>query len=188
MNDRYALPLSPHRAERVRRALWATLEALRLARREALEMDKDPARQGWVALGLVTALQAALVAALSGYDTASLEAVQNPSQPERIAPGSLLLRRATSDAYLNPPERVDLTGSQERAVDRIVDVRNAAVHALAVEVPDSFRRDARVVVRLVSHLVRDAPAFDPKAFGYVPALIGDELAALSKTLHDGAGD
>ena len=36
----------------------------------------------------------ALVAALSGYDTAKEDAVRDPSHPERIAPVAMLLRRA----------------------------------------------------------------------------------------------
>lgn len=164
MSDRFALPLSQHREERVRRALEAAMEGLKLAGREASGAASDPARLGWAALGLVTALQASLVAALSGYETATIEAVQNPSQPERIAAGSLLLRRACSDDYLNPPERVDLSGSQQRAVERIVAVRNAAVHSLGVEFPPSFVNDARVTLQLISHLVLDAPAFEPRSF------------------------
>lgn len=183
VSDRFAMPLAPHREERVRRALEAALEGLKLAGREASGAAADPARLGWTALGLVTALQAALVAALSGYDTAAIEAVQNPSQPERIAAGSLLLRRASSEDYLNPPERVDLSGSQQRAVERIVAVRNAAVHSLGVEIPSSFASDARVTLGLISHLVLDAPAFDARSFRLQMTFLRDAVDAVRRHLE-----
>jgi hypothetical protein len=182
LTDRFALPLAESRLERVRRALEATLEGIRLAAREADGGAADPARLGWVALGLVTALQAALVAALSGYETADIEAVQNPTQPERIASGSLLLRRASSDAFLNPPERVDLSGSQQRAVARVVAVRNAAVHSLGLVLPDGFADDLRVAARLVRHLALDAPAFEAGKFSMQTIFLRDALGDLERAL------
>ncbi|MFN3609182.1 MAG: hypothetical protein ACK4Y9_08970, partial [Hyphomonas sp.] len=102
---------------RIGDALEAALEALRLAGRELVGTQTQPERWRWVALGLVSALQAALVAALSAYASARPEDVANPPQPGRIAPVGLLLRRARSSEYLNAPERLDLTGAQVRAVE-----------------------------------------------------------------------
>ena len=48
----------------MRLALYAALQALKLARREADGAAQDPARLRWAALGIVSALQGALVAAL----------------------------------------------------------------------------------------------------------------------------
>ena len=175
---RYDLPVPEGRRERVEAALLAALEALGLARREAAA-----GQWRWVALGLVSALQGALVAALSGYETAEVEAVLNPSQADRIAPVALLLRRARSQDYLNPPEQVELSGSRQRALERVLTIRNSAVHALSVELHDTFGRDALAVLDLIRHLVVDAPAFLPRQHRVVAALIRDEAAALERTLE-----
>lgn len=172
------------RQTRVRLALEAALEALKLAQREAEAAASDPTRLRWAALGIVSTLQGALVAALSGYETAALEAVLNPSQPERIAPVAFLLRRARSADYLNTPERVVLSGSSQRALERVIDVRNAAVHALTVEIPETFAQDMHVAVRLIEHLVLIAPAFDPAPLRIVSALIADALKALCSALDE----
>jgi len=172
-----AAPIPEDRAARVRLALDAAHEALCLARREA-----DGGDPRWMALGIVSALQGALVAALSGYETARVEDVLNPSQANRIAPVALLLRRARSPEFLNPPERVEQTGSQQRALERVIGVRNSAVHALNVHVPGSFAADARIVLGLIARLVLEAPAFDAAPLGVLTALIADELAALRRAL------
>lgn len=175
------------RNRRVRLALGAVLEALKLVRREAAGAT-EPARLGWAALGMVSALQGALVAALSGYETAAIDAVLNPSQPERIAPVAFLLRRARSGAYLNAPERVELSGSRQRALGRVIDVRNAAVHALSVELPETFLQDMQAAAQLIEHLVLQAPAFDPAPVRVMLALIADELQALNAALREMPGD
>lgn len=181
-DDGPGVPIPHDRTVRIRHALQTALEGLRLARREVEGAGGDPARQMWAALGLVTSLQAALVAALSGYDTARIEAVQNPSQPDRLAPGSLLLRRARSGEYLNPPERVVLSGRQQRAVARVVAVRNAAVHALGVELPDSFDADLKMTVRLIAHLLLDAPAFDTEKFSMQTIFLREALVDIERCL------
>ncbi|MFN7165090.1 MAG: hypothetical protein ACK4P2_09770 [Hyphomonas sp.] len=184
MGEGSETPVPQDRTSRVRLALEASLEALKLSRREADGAASDPARLRWAALGIVSTLQGALVAALSGYDNADPEAVLNPSQRDRIAPVALLLRRARSGEYLNAPERVDLPGSGQRALDRVIQVRNAAVHALSVDVPDTFAEDAGVAARLIAHLVLKAPAFDPSPVRLVTALLADELNALGAALRE----
>lgn len=181
-------PVPDDRGLRVRMALEAAHEALGLARREAAGALQDTARLRWVALGIVSTLQGVLVAALSGYETAELEAVLNPSQPERIAPVAFLLRRARSGEYLNSPERVELSGSRQRALERVIDVRNAAVHALSVEIPETFAADVRTALHLIEHLVIDAPAFDPAPVRVITALIADDIAGLRAALSNLAGD
>jgi len=176
------------RGLRVRMALEAAHEALGLARREADGARGDAARWRWVALGIVSTLQGALVAALSGYETAELEAVLNPSQPERIAPVAFLLRRARSGDYLNPPERVELSGSRQRALERVIDVRNAAVHALSVEIPESFAADVRTALHVIEHLVIEAPAFDPAPVRLITSLIADDIAGLRAALENPGAD
>lgn len=186
--DREPAAFPEDRSFRVHLALEAAHEALGFARREAEGAEQDPARLRWVALGIVSTLQGALVAALSGYETAELEAVVNPSQPERIAPVAFLLRRARSGEYLNPPERVELSGSRQRALERVIDVRNAAVHALSVEIPETFAADVRTALHLIEHLVMDAPAFDPAPVRVITALIADDIAGLRAALSNLAGD
>jgi hypothetical protein len=181
-------PFSPDSGARIREALEAVLEALKLALREEEGAHADPARRRWTSLGLVSALQAALVAALSGYDTAKEDAVQDPSHPERIAPVALLLRRARSHEFLNDPERLELSGSVQRALDRIIAMRNAAVHALRVETPETFAADALAAVHLIRHLVLEAPSFGNGAARLQVVLIGDVLNALQAVLSEGVRD
>ncbi|MEZ6013370.1 MAG: hypothetical protein R3C08_16050, partial [Hyphomonas sp.] len=71
--------------DRIAPALDAVLEGLKLARRELAGSESDPPRRRWVAVGLVSALQAGLVAALSGYESAGEGDIADPSQPDRVA-------------------------------------------------------------------------------------------------------
>ena len=167
---------------RIGDALEAALEALRLAGRELAATPQQPERWRWVALGLVSALQAALVAALSGYASARPEDVANPSQTERVAPVSLLLRRARSSEYLNPPERLDLTGAQVRRLEDLVGLRNAAVHGLGFALPDNPHALAAEAVKVITHLLRVPPAFDVSQFVLFLSLIDEELSLLGAAL------
>ncbi|MGE6698489.1 hypothetical protein ACQKH5_12410 [Hyphomonas sp. NPDC076900] len=167
---------------RIGDALEAALEALRLARRELAGTDTQPERWRWVALGLVSALQAALVAALSGYASARPEDVANPSQSDRVAPIALLLRRARSSEHLNPPERLDLTGAQVRGLEELVAMRNAAVHGLGFQVPENPAALARAAVAVIRHLLLTHPAFDMSGFVLFLSLIDRELTALGTAL------
>lgn len=146
-------PVPEDRALRLRLAMDAALDALGLAVRESKISLDQPASRRWVALGLTSALQGALVAALSRYETAELDAVLDPSHPDRIAPVALLLRRARSAEYLDLPDRVELSASAMLAIERVIAVRNAAVHAIRSEVPASFAADVRVVTHLLRHLL-----------------------------------
>ena len=174
------------REDTVGLALRSAVEALRLVRRELEDVDADPARWRWVALGMVTALQGSLVAALAGYETADPDAIRNPSSPERIAPTALLLRRARSDDYLETPERVKLTAGQAHRIERVIELRNSAAHGLVFAVPGSVRVDLRAALELIEHLVIRRPAFDPKSCHLVAALITDEIRAIRRLLADGA--
>ncbi len=184
----HMVPVPVDRARRVAAALEAAHAALGLARREAEGAVGDTGRLRWTALGLVSALQGALVAALSGYETAELDAVLDPSHPERIAPVALLLRRARAEDFLNPPERPEITGSDLRAIERVMAVRNAAVHALPAGVPETFASDAGRVAALIGHLVISAPAFDPAPLRVMTALISDDLRSVQKALSGGLRD
>lgn len=64
--------------ERIGPALATVLEGLKLARRELAGSEADPPRRRWVPVALVSALQAGLVVALSGYESAGEGDVTDP--------------------------------------------------------------------------------------------------------------
>lgn len=167
---------------RVGPALETVLEGLKLARRELAASVADAPRRRWVAVGLATALEAGLVAALSGYESAGEGDIADPSQPERVAPVSLLLRRARSAEYLNPPERLELSGRVLRQIETVVTARNAALHGagMLVETPenDAFHS----VLQVLQQVCLTHPAFEKEAHGVLLALITDEISALGRLL------
>ncbi|MFN7056426.1 hypothetical protein [Hyphomonas sp.] len=179
-------PLFPEdRQLRIRDALDAAHEALKLAERELAATGEDPARWRWVALGLISALQAALIAALSGYETADPQAVLVPGQPDRAAPLALLLRRARGPDYLQPPERPDISAGTLERLDALARLRNAAVHGLAFDLPADPAALARPAVRLTGHLLIRHPAFDPRPHGVMRALLADVIRRLETGLAQG---
>lgn len=167
---------------RIAAALDAALEALKLAERELAASTDDPARWRWVALGLVSALQACLITALSGYETAAEDDLFMPGQPDKVAPLGFLLRRARSGECLNPPERPDLTLGQTAQLEALTGLRNAAVHGLDFRLPPDAAGLARTAVELCAHLLIRHPAFDPKPYAVPLALITDVLARLQAAL------
>lgn len=176
---------SPDPETRIGDALEAALEALRLAGRELAGTAQQPGRWRWVALGMVSALQAALVAALSGYVSARTEDVANPSQPDRVAPVALLLRRARSSEYLNPPERLELTGADLRRLEDLMTMRNAAVHGLGFQVRGDPREVVKPAADVIRHLLMTHPAFAVSRFVLNLSWIDQELARIGTVL---AGD
>ncbi|MFN4226272.1 MAG: hypothetical protein ACK4HR_08120 [Hyphomonas sp.] len=175
--------VDPDPEVRIRLALEGACEALKLAQREAEGARKDPRRLRWVAAGMVSALQALLVAALSGYDTAMPEAVLDPPQNDRVAPVTLLLRRARSQDYLAPPEKLELTAGRLHAIERIVQMRNASVHGLDATPPETFADDADILLAVIRHLAVEAPAYDRKKFRIQIILLGEACAGLYQELN-----
>ena len=112
-----------------------------------------------MAVGLVAALQAALVAALSGYESARPEDAEDPSRPERLGPVALLLRRARAQEYLNPPERLDLSGEAQRGIAAVIDARNDVLHALGEGTALPEDAAFRSVLAAISAPVRSAKAW-----------------------------
>ena len=166
--------------ERIVPALDAVLEGLKLARRELAGSEADRPRRRWVFVGLVSALQAGLVAALSGYESAGADDVIDPSRPGRIAPVALLLRRARSAEHLNPPERLELSGRQVRDIEGVVATRNVILHDLDC-VEESAGNDAfRSVLDVIRQVCVTHPAFDPAGHGVILALIADEISGLER--------
>jgi hypothetical protein len=169
--------------DRIAPALDAVLEGLKLARRELAASDSDPPRWRWVAVGLVSALQAGLVAALSGYESAGEADIADPTQPDRVAPVTLLLRRARSAGCLNPPERLELSGRALRDIEAVIGARNDALHGLG-EAPEAHLYDAyRSVLQVLLHICILAPAFPATGHGVILALIRDEISALDRALR-----
>ncbi len=170
-------------SEKVGPALSAALEGLKLARRELDHVHADPERWRWVAVGLVTALNCAAIAALSGYETAAEEDTADLKAPGKVAPLGLLLRRARSGDYLVPPEQLPATAGQVEAVLRLAEYRNEAVHGVEANRPDTIVRDGRIAVTMTAHFLRDAPAFDQTAHAVYCALVSDELSAVTARLE-----
>jgi hypothetical protein len=165
---------------RIARLLDTAGEALALAAREIQEAERFAARWRWVAVGLVAALQAALAAALSGYATARPQDIADPAAPQQLAPLGLLLRRARSRQYLNPPERLILPLAEEAAIQRLISLRNAAVHAATMAPSASPAVDAAAALRLIRHLVLTHPAFDPAPHTAVLVMAGEALVRLEQ--------
>jgi len=155
-----------------------------MARRELSGIGEDAARWRWVSVGMVIALQGALVAALSGYETAADDDVVDPSSPERYAPVTLLLRRARSTEYLNTPERLEMTGSTLRQIDHLLAYRNRVVHGLGAGSAGDMAKGCRKVLGIVRHLVLSHPAFDAGQHHLVCALISDEISGIERLLAD----
>lgn len=155
-----------------------------MARREVSGVGEDKQRWRWVSVGLVIGLQGALVAALSGYETAADADVVDPSSPERYAPVTLLLRRARSTDYLNAPERLEMTGSTLHQIERLIAYRNAVVHGLSVGDAEGVAKGCRKVLGVVRHLVLSHSAFDASAHHLVCTLISDEISGIERLLLD----
>jgi len=155
-----------------------------MARREVSGVGEDKQRWRWASVGLVIGLQGALVAALSGYETAADADVVDPSSPERYAPVTLLLRRARSTDYLNAPERLEMTGSTLHQIERLIAYRNAVVHGLGVGDAEGVAKGCRKVLGVVRHLVLSHPAFDASAHHLVCTLISDEISGIERLLLD----
>jgi hypothetical protein len=170
-------------ADKITPALASALEALKLARREVAEVERDPERWRWVSVGLVTALKCAAIAALSAYETANDADTLDLKSPTKVAPLKLLLRRARSDEFLLPPEQLPATARQIEAVLRLAAYRNDVLHGGAGDRAASIVGDANTCVILIRHFLEGAPAFDPSDYAVHCALVSDELTAIEAALR-----
>lgn len=159
--------------------------ALAFASREAKQgaPNKTPDWR-WLSVGLVKALQASLIVALSGYETARPEDIRNPSaaQDDAIAPVPLLLRRARSADYLSPPEQLTLYGQQTRHIDTLLAYRNASLHTSPAHAATPRMSHAHTLLDIIEHTVLRHPAFAPEPHGLNLTLITDHLRTLKATL------
>ena len=144
---------------------------------------EDPERWRWIAVGLVTALKASAITALSAYETAAPEDVLDPANPGRVAPLAMLLRRARSEQYLAPPERLDVPLSHLEAARRLAAYRNEVVHGADARRPATLCVDSRTSLGMIAHFLVKAPAFQVAEHGVVCALARDEIAALQQQLE-----
>lgn len=154
--------------------------ALAFAAREVPACAEDPDRWRWVSVAMAKALQAALVAALSGYDTAAPDAVRSPSAAEQamIAPIALLLRRARSADYLDKPERLDFPGAVFANVDILLAYRNNALHGTRNTAPALNTDHLIAATKLITHLTCQHPAFPRALHALVLTRISDHARAL----------
>ncbi|MAN45200.1 MAG: hypothetical protein GYB49_12220 [Alphaproteobacteria bacterium] len=144
---------------------------------------EDPERWRWIAVGLVTALKAAAITALSAYETATPGDVLDPANPGRVAPLAMLLRRTRSEKYLAPPERLDVPLSHLEAALRLAAYRNEVVHGADARRPATLCADSRTSLSMIAHFLVVAPAFQVTRHGVVCALVKDEIAALQQQLE-----
>ena len=174
----------PNRAGRIAASLDSVHESLRLVQRELSGVREDGARWRWAAIGMVIALQGALVTALSGYETAQDADVEDPSSPDRFAPVALLLRRARSAEYLNAPERVEMTGSAVRQIEHLVAYRNTVVHGLGMSEGEGVAKGCQRGLEIVRYVLLAYPAFDVSRHHLICALISDELSRIEPLLRE----
>lgn len=139
----------------------------------------------WLAVGLTTALKAALMATLSAYENAEDQDIQN-TERDGAASIRLLLRRASSADYLAEEHRLHLTSAKRKALLKLVAVRNQTLHIL----PDSdsppledVPRLALIAVDVIEHLTLVAPAFNVTRCGVDLALIADYVRIIRSALE-----
>lgn len=156
--------------------------ALAFAAREAKrsELNKTPDDWRWLSVGLVKALQASLIVALSGYETARPADILNPSaaQDGAIAPVPLLLRRARSADYLSPPEQLTLYGQQTRHIDTLLTYRNASLHTSPRHVTTPHSAHANTALDIIEHTILHHPTFPTRPHTLNLTLISDHLRTL----------
>jgi len=164
---------------RVRAALESAAEALEFTARQA-----EAGAWRWCAIGCCIALQGALVAALSGYETADAAAVEHPDSSAgapRVATIQTLLRRAASPDHLADPERLGgLTGAKRKAL-ALVELRNRAVHVDLSDSPLDLSEVPALIagpLALIHHLVVAHPAFPAEANHKNVTRIAEALASL----------
>jgi hypothetical protein len=168
--------------DRIGPALATVLEGLKLARRELAGCEADLPRERWVAVGLISALQAGLAAALSGYESAGEQDIADPSQPDRVGPVALLLRRARSAEYLNPPERLELSGQALKQIETVIVARNGVLHGLGPASDLPVNEAYASVLQVLRQICLTHPAFPVEGHGVILALIRDEISALQRHL------
>ena len=139
----------------------------------------------WLAVGLTTALKAALMAQLRGYENAEAEDILD-TERSGAASIRLLLRRASSADYLSEDHRLSLTSSKRSAILKLVALRNQTLHILPDEdtpQPADIPRLVRAAAEAIRHITLTAPAFDPSNHGVDLALIADYLVRIESSLE-----
>lgn len=168
------------------RAAWLeeVSAALSLAVRETGNHTEAGRERRWVSVALARALQASLVLALTGYETAERDDILSPSgaNESSIAPIALLIRRAVSPRYLNPPERPQLSRQERTHIETLIAHRNAVLHETLRQAPMLPPEAYGATLNLITHLILEYPAFPPSPHGIVLALIKDKIGALMQVL------
>jgi len=141
-----------------------------------------------VAISGCIALQGALVAALSGYETAEEAHVLAPGSPgdaPRIAAIPLLLRNCASPACLQAPERLSGFTAARRHALALVEVRNRAVHLSVDGAPlglEDVPAHMAAIDPIIRHLTLVHPSFPAGAAGRSPQAIERALVRLAVIL------
>jgi hypothetical protein len=163
--------------QKVRRSLSFSSE-------HAAQIADDADHWDWLAIGLVMALQASLVVALTGYETANPSDVLDPSNAagEKQAPVALMLRRVRSADYLNPPERLDLPVSASKGAQKLLAHRNAVMHGPTDVAPPETARHAGHTLNIIEHLLLLHPAFDSAPHTIELTHIGDHIDHIRRHL------
>ena len=139
----------------------------------------------WLAVGLTTALKAALIAQLSAYENAEAEDILDVER-KGAASIRLLLRRASSADYLSENHRLALTSSKRAAILKLVAVRNQTLHILRDEDAPALSevpRLARTAINAIHHITIAAPAFDCSKHSVDLALIADYLNTIEDAVR-----
>lgn len=139
----------------------------------------------WLSVALTTALKAALMAALSAYENAEDEDIQN-IECNGAASIRLLLRRASSADYLSETHRLHLTSAKRKALLKLVAVRNQTLHILADDDAaqlEDVPRLALTAADVITHLTLTAPAFNVTRYGVDLALIADYVRTIRNALE-----
>ena len=139
----------------------------------------------WLAVGLTTALKAALMAQLSAYENAERQDILDIER-NGAASIRLLLRRANSADYLSEDHRLPLTSSKRAAILKLVAIRNQTLHVLVDDDAPPFRelpRFAAAAVEAIRHLTLTAPAFDRAKHVVDLALIADYLDTIEEAVR-----
>ncbi len=139
----------------------------------------------WLAVGLTTALKAALMVQLSAYENAESEDILD-TERKGAASVRLLLRRASSADYLSDEHRLPLTSSKRKAILNLVAIRNRTLHIIADDaVPPIGEIPCQAIAAIdaIRYLVLTSPAFDLAQHGVDLALIADYLQRLDAAIR-----
>jgi hypothetical protein len=156
--------------DRVRLCLKVIHEGLSL-------VDREADASVWIPVGLNMAVQMALIAALSGYDTAEYTDSMSNFEPNRSLELGVLMARVGKPRYLNPPERVVISAFEKACIKSLATKRNALLHGSA-SLQAASLQECQTALKLIHHTLCEAPSFPPTLDPLRMALISDLIQRL----------